>query len=132
MNLLLNPYFQTDLRRSFFVFYYTAHRLVAANHRLVGANYRLAAANHCLVEANEGYAALAFALMRYWAAQTTCFSMLHRSVSLKISHRRLNSHVFLTLSMEQRGALWAVRLPKSLLFFANSSFSNLTFSRFVG
>ena len=97
MNLLLNPYFQTDLRRSFFVFYYTAHRLVAANHRLVGANYRLAAANHCLVEANEGYAALAFALMRYWAAQTTCFSMLHRSVSLKISHRRLNSYVFLTI-----------------------------------
>jgi hypothetical protein len=40
---------------------------------LVGANYRLAAANHCLVAANEGYAALAFALMRNRAAQTTYF-----------------------------------------------------------
>jgi len=68
MNLLLNSYFQTDLRRSFFVFYYTAHRLLAANHRLVGAYYRLAAANHCLVAANEGYVALAFASVQHWAA----------------------------------------------------------------
>ena len=100
MDLLLNPYFQTDPHRSFLVSHCTAHRLLAANHRLVGANYRLAAANHCLVAANEGYVALAFASVQHWAAQTTCFSMLYRSVSLKISHRRLNSHVFLNLSME--------------------------------
>ncbi|WP_454894654.1 hypothetical protein [Alloprevotella tannerae] len=54
---MLNPYFQTDPPRSFFVSHCTAHRLLPANHRLVGANYRLAAANHCLVAANEGYAA---------------------------------------------------------------------------
>lgn len=90
MNLLLNPYFQTDPHRSFFVSHCTAHRLV-------GAYYRLAAANHCLVAANEGYAALAFASVQYWVAQITCFSMPHRGVYLKISHRRLNSYVFLTI-----------------------------------
>ena len=122
MDLLLNPYFQTDPHRSFLVSHCTAHRLLAANHRLVGAYYRLAAANYGLVAANEGYAALAFALMRYWAAQTTCFSMLYRSVSLKISHRRLNSCVFLTIINGTAGCALGCSSPQKLTVLCQFKF----------